>query len=265
MSMASARNHPFTSLVFPAFCIVFVFSLLHSSWASAQPVFADGFEGVSLTPLNDTGMTWGANYPTGNNLDCSGETIAAQDCSLGRDATHNDDSDGDAGFSFTKLDAGGNDLAASAEAWSCTRDNVTGLTWEVKTLDGGLQDRAHTYSWYNPDPNTNGGAAGVQNGGTCAGGIQCDTDSFVQAVNALGLCGSSAWRMPKREELRSFLDYSHGSPALDTGYFPYGAGAAWSASPLDINSVWYMNFFSSIDAVSNRSTSYSVRLVRRGN
>lgn len=34
--------------------------------------------------LNDTGITWGGEYPSGNNTDCTGDTISAQDCSHGR-------------------------------------------------------------------------------------------------------------------------------------------------------------------------------------
>jgi len=65
---------------------------------------------VSLTNvylLNDTGITWGGNYPSGNNADCTGETIGEQDCSYGRDylaeqGQLNKVGAGDAGFDFTK-------------------------------------------------------------------------------------------------------------------------------------------------------------------
>jgi hypothetical protein len=57
--------------------------------------------------LNDTGITWGANYPTGNNTTCTGAVIAAQDCSHGN-----------GGFNFTKISEG-----------ICVRDEVTGLVW----------------------------------------------------------------------------------------------------------------------------------------
>ena len=42
--------------------------------------------------------------------------------------------------SYTKLDAGGNDLPDSAASWTMVRDNVTGLIWEVKTDDGSVHD-----------------------------------------------------------------------------------------------------------------------------
>lgn len=78
--------------------------------------------------LNDTGITW-STYSSGN---CDGENISQQDCSHGRDATFNDDSDGHAGFSFTKLDYKGKQLSGDANEWACLRDNVTGLTWQAK-------------------------------------------------------------------------------------------------------------------------------------
>ena len=60
-----------------------------------EVIFKDGFE-YRIARLNDTGIDWGGDYPDGNNATCTGETITAQDCSNGRDVTHDDDSDGHA-------------------------------------------------------------------------------------------------------------------------------------------------------------------------
>lgn len=219
-------------------------------------------------PLNDTGIDWGGNYPLGNNATCTGETIAGQDCSHGRDATHDDDSDGHAGFSFTKLDVSGNALPASASVWYCVRDEVTGLTWEGKTDDGGLRDTDNTYTWYNPDSSTNGGNAGTQNGGACTGS-NCDTYSYVQAVNAgaEALCGVRDWRMPWKEELRSIVDYSRLNPAIDAGYFQFQRSSyVWSGSPYAGQSAyaWIVYFSHGFDAGDNRGSGNRVRLVRSG-
>ena len=54
-------------------------------------------------PLNDTGITWGGNFPSGNNTTCASNINASQDCHQGMDATHNDNSDGHGGFSFTDI------------------------------------------------------------------------------------------------------------------------------------------------------------------
>jgi len=235
-------------------------------------IFSSGFEQPSNStvahPLNDTGITFSLfDQACGD---------GAQDCAYGRDMTHNDDTDGHAGFSFTKLDMSGNPLPASVSDWACVRDNVTGYVWEVKTDDGGLRDTDNTYTWYNPDPNTNGGKAGTANGGSCTGS-DCDTASYVEAVNTLpvALCGYRDWRMPWREELLSIVDYGRVNPAIDTDYFAReraapteviwtGSNRAWNYGAQN-SILWAVKFFdtgqtlSSIDYVPRR-----VRLVRVG-
>jgi hypothetical protein len=181
----------------------------------------DGGRG-GTAPLNDTGIDWCADGSQ-NGLACPVTGYPWQDAQDGRDKTAHDDSDGHAGFSFTKLDGNGNPLPASAASWSCVRDNVTGLTWEIKTDDWGLRDQRRTYTWYNPDTTSNGGWAGWQNGGICHTfytDIDCDTDSYVQAVNVEGLCGARDWRLPSRFELQSIVSNDRYAPAIDTGWFP---------------------------------------------
>ncbi|MCI5129100.1 MAG: hypothetical protein D3907_11500, partial [Candidatus Electrothrix sp. AUS3] len=85
--------------------------------------------------LNDTGITWSGNYESGNNTFCIASTlpdgdnvVAAQDCSHGRDATHNAGF-GHAGFSYTKLDSNGvplDDQSAdyATTPWVCVKDNI---------------------------------------------------------------------------------------------------------------------------------------------
>jgi len=38
-------------------------------------------------------------------------------------------------FNYTKLDADGNDLPNTSTNWSCVRDNINGMIWEVKTTN----------------------------------------------------------------------------------------------------------------------------------
>ena len=110
---------------------------------------------------------------------------------------------------YTRLGAGGEALAAGAPetAWTCTRDERTGLTWEVKTADGGLRDRRWTYTPYDGNPATNGGYAGYRDttSGKCVRelmrGRSCNTEAYVEAVNAAGLCGRRDWRLPTYTEL----------------------------------------------------------------
>ena len=214
-------------------------------------------------PLNDTGITECADGSP-NYLPCPVNGYPEQDAQYGRDKTANDDSDGHAGFSFTKLDSNGNPLAASAKSWTCVRDNVTGLTWEVKTDNGGLRDKDWTYTWYNPDATTNGGGAGIQNGGTCAGSA-CDTQAFVQAVNSQGLCGARDWRLPPDRELMSIVSNDRIYPAIDADWFPYSQSLRfWSSSPWAdyYDSAWLVYFSNGSVGWGFKGSAFYVRLVR---
>jgi hypothetical protein len=218
-------------------------------------------------PLNDTGITT-CSDSSSTDLSCPVTGYPGQDAEYGRDVSHNDDSDGHAGFSFTKLDANGKSLPATVTNWSCVKDNVTGLIWEVKTDDGGLQDMSNTYSWYDPDSSVNGGSDGFQGGGSCAGNISCDTYSFVQAVNAQGLCGYKDWRMPIVDELSGIADLSGKDPSIDTSFFPNTpASNFWSGSPMAGYSyyAWGVHFYNGGDYWNSRyDGALAVRLVRGG-
>lgn len=211
----------------------------------------------SSSTWNDTGITWGGNYPSGNNADCTSNIAVAQDCSQGRDATHNDDSDGHAGFSFTKLDINGNSLPTDAATWNCVRDNVTGLVWEIKTDDGGIHDKDNTYRW--------GGKTALGTGDPTS--YYSDWDSLVDGSNSEGLCGYRDWRVPTVEELAGLADYGRNNPAIDTAFFPNTqASGFWSASPFSGFSglAWYVYFSSGRADYSNRWYFKIVRLVRSG-
>ncbi|MFW5443867.1 MAG: DUF1566 domain-containing protein [Methylococcaceae bacterium] len=230
---------------------------LHLVYSLAPP--------TSTVKLNDTGITT-CSDATNNGLPCPVAGFPGQDGEYGRDVTHNDDSDGHAGFSYTKLDGDGNPLPASATAWDCVKDNVTGLIWEVKTDDGGLRDKDNRYTWYEPDNSKNGGFAGIQNGGSCTGS-NCDTQSYVQAVNALGLCGMSEWRMPNRNELVSIVNNARYDPAIDTNYFSNGlASYFWSSSPNVFPwGAWGVDFEVGYVSDGNKTgNGFYVRLVRGG-
>ncbi|NVK25650.1 MAG: DUF1566 domain-containing protein [Gammaproteobacteria bacterium] len=203
--------------------------------------------------INDTGVTFCGDYDSaggagGSNSEDCADTISSngfpipdgQDAGYGRDKTANDDSDGHAGFSFTKLDSDGNPLPANAMEWSCVKDNVTGLIWEVKTDDDGLRDKDNKYTWYNSDTSTNGGSVGTLDGGICPDEGSCDTESYINAVNDLGLCGENGWRLPSKNELLSLLNYEKLSApdyGMDTRYFPYHSDSYWTSTP--VSDVFY--------------------------
>ena len=183
--------------------------------------------------LNDTGVDWcGSNKAI--KLTCPQASHPGQDGETGRDALAKAGKlkkvgTGHAGFDFTKLDKEGKALQADAEQWSCVMDNHSGLMWEVKTADGGLHDRNHSYTWYKSIPN--GEVIGVKEGGACSGS-RCDTEGYVKAVNQSGLCGQKDWRLPRVEELRSIVHYGRSFPAIDVDYFPNTpSDAFWTSEP----------------------------------
>jgi hypothetical protein len=160
-------------------------------------------------------------------------------------------SSADSASRFIKLNASGepihlHDASSNNKAtWACVWDSKTGLVWEVKTTHG-FRRREHTYTWYNPRAETNGGGIGLSDGGHCEGS-KCDTHSYINAVNHQGLCGHDDWRLPTREELRSIVDYKAQppQPTINTENFPHTvAQFYWSATP-DANttdSAWGIGF-----------------------
>ncbi|CAK0763599.1 conserved exported hypothetical protein [Gammaproteobacteria bacterium] len=152
--------------------------------------------------LNDTGQTQCYDN-SGGVVACSSSN---QDGRYGRDAAAvagqlAKTGGGAAGFDFTKIANNGNGLSSSVTLganpgdWACTRDNVTGLTWEVKTADGGMRDLNHTYTW-------------------------SDAANYAASVNAVGLCGFNDWRVPTVKELQGIVHAGTSSPSIDTTYFP---------------------------------------------
>lgn len=241
---------------------------------------------AAIGGLNDSGIDWCADDST-NKLDCPVEGFSGSDAEHGRDAKARADTlvkigSGTAGFDYSKIGAAGQILTVQDVAWddngnetegskwSCVRDNVPGLIWEVKLNDGGLHDRDNTYSWYNPDDSSNGGQAGIQNGGQCIGSA-CDTAAFVQIVNQQGLCGAKDWRMPTEMELLGIVHNGENNPSIDTGYFPNTVPKQfWSSTPYvrDSAAALGIEFYSgSLNPNGNgsvKSYSNAVRLVRAG-
>lgn len=237
-------------------------------------------------PLNDTGLITcsdiytshleGGSGVQNSNIDCvaagagqyfngievdilggNDSVLAGQDAVFGRDVTHNDDSDGHAGFSFTKLDSNGIALVDqsddfSTQPWDCVRDNVTGLTWEIKTNDDSLRDKDWKYTWYNSTGVNDGGDHGLGDLGIgkqttgleteagdfigsdqCFNPLRCDTEKYVQDINTEFLCGASNWRLPTYQESFSLFNMDNSvdrNNSYDLDFFPYFAAYIWTSS-----------------------------------
>ena len=175
--------------------------------------------------------------------DCTMGTAAAQALGVGFAVDIAAD-----GGDWSKLDANGDVLPADAASWSCVRDNLAGLVWEVKTTDGGLRDGGHTHTWRSTDAASNGGNAGTLGTDTCNTTLpdgQCNTEAYLAALNAAGLCGGSNWRLPSIGELEGLVDFDRGSPAINTALFPETvASSYWSAQTAagNTNGAWTIVF-----------------------
>lgn len=233
------------------------------------------------TPLwNDTGVAFQANNAI-NTADLVYDW-PGQDGQKGADviATNNafeKAGRGEAGFDFTKLNANGDEADAATTDFRCVRDNTTGLVWEVKNEDITLHNPDNTYSWY--ASTDNGGYVGDLNGtDTTCSLTNCNTEAFVNAVNAAGLCGFYDWRLPNHMELLSIVHFG-GSDGmkLDMDYFPYAGDPDadviwyWTAQPgadgvsnNAAQNAWAIDFISGVDNFLNKSSAAHVRLVRAG-
>ncbi|MCD6534924.1 MAG: DUF1566 domain-containing protein [Deltaproteobacteria bacterium] len=122
---------------------------------------------------------------------------------------------------YTKLDIYGNALSENATEWFMVRDEVTGLVWEVKQAKDGKvnyenhHDADNVYTWYDGNPETNGGEAGVAGFGT-------DTTFFINDLNARNFGGRNNWRLPALKELSYLVNSGSGypEPAISNDFFP---------------------------------------------
>ena len=169
---------------------------------------------------------------------------------------------------YQSLGVDGKPLDNNELAASCVLDKFTGLMWQVKTQSAGLNNWHNTYTWHNPEepegPELD--YTGIANGGDCQGS-ECDTWSYVIAVNEIGVCGHNDWRLPSRDALASISDVRklHSPPTINQDFFPNAqADEYWSSNDYQFqwDSAWAWNYKFGHDRVDWKATPKLIRLVR---
>jgi Protein of unknown function (DUF1566) len=196
---------------------------------------------------------------------------------------------GSTGYSLVFKACDASDVATYYDKTECVRDNATGLIWEGKTSTG-LRGADNKYN--NLDSTSLLQVAANTVPGTTALPARSPTQAEIDApdntvgyknnVNALGLCGSTKWRLPTLTELQTLrlagtttqIDLDWFSTTNFNGYYAtstqfgavverssviqfYDKGAAAVDNLLRDGSVWQPT---SVVAIPFRE--HSVRLVR---
>lgn len=223
--------------------------------------------------LNDTGVTTAEISNLNNNPNCLQNKLGWQDCYYGRDKTHNDNTNGVAGFDFVKLDENGKELLSHASNWSCVLDKTTGLIWEVKNS----YSKNKTYAYYDErfagendlsDNATSGGEDGVWAGVNSSYGT---TARYISYINNQKRCGFDRWRLPTREELRSLVYYGQKEKdgngnlvMIDLDYFPNTQNNDyWTSTPVSGHhrNNWVVYFGNGMTTERDKATQRRIRLV----
>ncbi|MCL1127298.1 Lcl C-terminal domain-containing protein [Shewanella surugensis] len=231
----------------------------------------NGYTGINVTGVNTCAdysyIDLNPDYPVleatdnGNNhLDCAltqpsitdkmgGYDAEGDWVPPGQDAIYRQKYNRD--FNFTKLENNGAALVEqnasyAAKPWACIRDNITGLTWEVKSPveSNNLHQSNDTFTWHSTIAITSevthcyGYASGDVN-------AACDAQAYVHRVNEQGLCGQHDWRLPTAHELVNIVANDRIHPAINTDFFPntidsyYWVNEAYQASS---DRAWVVGF-----------------------
>lgn len=217
--------------LFPFFLIALPTLVLGAFNDSGQ---SQCFDGVMLTECSEANTGDASLFPR-------------QDGRFGRDARASlgllaKAGAGAGGFDFTRVCNSGQAagtgscpanpvLGPGPNDWACTRDNTTGLLWEMKT---------------------------AANSGDTFASLSA-AEAYAGSVNANALCGfSGGWRVPARRELLSIVHYGTSDPAIDTSFFPHTAGGLHWAS--DAPGVFFENGVAPVNVLTTDDP--HVRVVR---
>ncbi|NOU52717.1 DUF1566 domain-containing protein [Pseudoalteromonas sp. JBTF-M23] len=189
---------------------------------------------ISLQPkalglIQDTGLR--DCYDDSTKISCDNSEYPRQDADIGRDSVADlldKAGQGRASFDYTKLNEFADELPDTAANFSCIRDNINGLIWEVKLAGTGTvpntnaRDGKNHYTWYlDSGGSPSGGVIGAANS-TCPSNIDCGIQTYIDTVNSSNFCGGSNWRLPTYIELLSLIDFGRadGQHLLDPELFP---------------------------------------------
>jgi hypothetical protein len=201
-----------------------------------------------------------------------GSTLLVISCGGGG----SDNSSGTASIQIVKYSKVG-----SFPTTDCIKDNITGLIWEGKT-NIGLRNGANKYTNFDnlnslqiSNTSNNGALKSMQKPTETQINDGTNSIGYRNAINTMGLCGYTDWRMPTFEELRGLVDFDAGagSVAIDITWFPNTFSMHhWTSSGLEKD---YPNqevsdlskfvvFQQSTNSVNsaNRKSMFFVRLVR---
>ncbi len=190
---------------------------------------------VALQPFPDTGQT--KCYNNTSEIVCPqpGEPFYGQDAQYQPRIPR----------SYTKLGMNGVELPDSAAhvddggPWMMTRDNVTGLIWEIKTT----ANKDDTYNW------------------------QDAQDVFVAGLNASVFGGFNDWRLPEIGALASLVNAGTFNPSLDQDWFPntiFSVYYSATTSASDTRQAWLVYFDYGHVGNSFKTWRDYVRAVRAG-
>lgn len=156
--------------------------------------------------------------------------------------------EGEQGFDFTRLDNNGDTLESPNNTFSCVRDNITALVWQVKEDQDitSINYVDQEFTWY--VEGDNGNFAGDLNAASTSCNVQsqaCNTQAYIDQVNTQGLCGFYDWRLPTPNELQSIIHYGKLSPPMvDSVFFR-------NLAKVNEPNNWYWTSQTSADGVNN--------------